>query len=908
MKINGLTADEALKALVSSRQGLSEAEAGRRLSETGPNEISGVAGTPLLARFLSQFTHFLALLLWVGAGCAFLSDYLHPGEGMSMLGAAIIGVILINAVFTFVQEYRAEKALEALKKLLPFTVLVLREGRERRIPSREVVPGDIVVLAEGDRVPADGRLIESAMLRVNNAALTGEAEPQLRNHALSQGELLESTNIVFAGTTVTSGSGRALIFATGMRSEFGRIAHLTSAVESGLSPLQKEIVSATRLVGGIAALVGIFFFVLGFLIGREFWQNFVFAIGITVALIPEGMLPTVTLALAMAGQRMAARKALIKNLASVETLGSVNVICTDKTGTLTQNRMAARKIWSGGGISDASARRQGEDDLLLHCALLCNNARYSEGEYLGDPTETALLRLAREQLGDRDAPRVFEIPFDPDRRRMTTINMLGGREYVFTKGAVEGVLDLCAGFRISGADRPMDSTVRKQTMDAYYSLMDMGLRVLAFAYKARHGSSEMRHESGAEHSSVLADDASPMTHHPSLEEDLVFLGLIGLEDPPRPEVPDAIRKCHEAGIRVIMITGDGSRTALAIAREIRLVRGEPVIVGATEFAQMSDSELRQRLSAPEVIFSRMTPKHKLRIVSILKEEGEYVAVTGDGVNDAPALKKADIGVAMGLTGTDVAKEASDMVLLDDNFATIVSAIEEGRTVYENIRKFITYIFASNIPEAVPYLASILLKIPLPLTIMQILAVDLGTDMLPALALGAEKPTRTVMQRPPRRRTEKLIDASVLVRSYLFLGPLEAVACMFGFFFVLSSAGWQWGRGLAPADPVYLQATTACLTAIVMTQVANVFACRSYRESIFAIGVFSNRLIFAGIAFELCLQLFIVYTPWGNRIFGTHPISAGVWLALAPFALLLLSAEEGRKLLLRRVARTGDGHA
>jgi sodium/potassium-transporting ATPase subunit alpha len=384
------------------------------------------------------------------------------------------------------------------------------------------------------------------------------------------------------------------------------------------------------------------------------------------------------------------------------------------------------------------------------------------------------------------------------------------------------------------------------------------------------------------------------------ESDLIFLGLMGLQDPPRPEVPEAIAKCHEAGVRIIMITGDASRTALAIARQIRLVRGTPVLVEGSTFSQIGDRELKEKLAQPEVLFTRMTPKHKMRVVSILKEEGEVVAVTGDGVNDAPALKRADIGIAMGITGTDVAKEAADMVLLDDNFATIVNAIEEGRTVYENIKKFITYIFASNIPEAVPYLSYILLRIPLPLTIMQILAVDLGTDMLPALALGAEKPTPGIMKQPPRKPAERLITFSLIARAYLFLGPLEAVACMFGFFWVLHGGGWAWGTEIAATNPLYLRATTACLTAIIVCQMANVFACRSMRESVFTIGWTTNRLIFLGVAVELLLQLFIVYHPWGNAVFGTASLPLTAWLVLIPFAFALLVAEELRKFAVRRM--------
>jgi sodium/potassium-transporting ATPase subunit alpha len=882
MKINSLTTEEVFRSLVTTEQGLSEEEAALRLREFGFNEISEVKKTHLMVRFLDQFTHFLAILLWIAAFLSFLSEYLHPGEGMLHLGLAIVAVIVINAAFTFIQEYRAEKALDALKKLLPFYVKVLRAGKEKDVQGREVVPGDVILLSEGDKVPADARLIETVGLKVNHAPLTGESEPLLRNTDPFPGELVESPNIAFAGTTVISGSGRAIVFATGMKTEFGRIAHLTSAVEAGLSPLQKEIVKATRVVAVIAGAVGLFFFVLGFVIGRTFWDNFIFAIGISVALIPEGMLPTVTLALAMGSQRMAKRKALIKTLTSVETLGSVTVICTDKTGTLTQNRMAVAKLWVNEELIELGAIMAGETSrLLLTTAALCNNARLVDSEYRGDPTETALLKAARESLGNISAKRVSEIPFDAERKMMTTIHAMDKGSTAFSKGATEKLLPLCSHIMMNGERKSLDDNFRDDVIHADHALMDMGLRVLAFAMKEIEG-----HEA----SGIRNDET---------EKDMTFLGLIGLHDPPRPEVPEAIRKCHDAGVRIIMITGDGSRTALAIAKQIELVQGTPLIIEGPAFNKMTDRELTEMLSAPEIIFARMTPKHKMRVVSLLKDNGAVVAVTGDGVNDAPALKKADIGISMGITGTDVAKEASDMVLLDDNFATIVNAVEEGRTVYENIKKFMTYIFASNIPEAVPYLAYILFKIPLPLTILQILAVDLGTDMLPALALGSEKPLPGIMKQPPRKLNERLLNFPLIARAYLFLGPLEAVACMFGFFWVLKTGGWAWGALLPASDLLYMQATTACLTAIIVTQIANVFACRSSRESLFSIDFFSNRLIFAGIAVELLLQLFIVYHPLGNKIFSTAPLSWHTWLVLVPFAALLLIAEEIRKLIAKK---------
>lgn len=885
LKIQNLATEDVFSALLTSPEGLSADEVARRLHEYGLNEIKEVRKKPLSLRFFSQFTHFLAVLLWLAALLCFLSEYLHPGEGMLTLALAITGVIFINALFTFIQEFRTEKALDALKKLLPFFVTVVREGREARIDAKEVVPGDIIRLSEGDKIPADARLIETIDLKVNNAPLTGESEPVSRSHWPSREELINSANIVFAGTTVISGSGKAVAFATGMTTEFGRIAHLTSAVDAGPSHLQKEILRLTRIIAAMACAVGLVFYSLGLLIGRSFWENFIFAIGITVALIPEGMLPTMTLSLAMGSQRMARRNALIKNLTSVETLGAVTVICTDKTGTLTENKMAVKKVWVNDSVIDSQDVTKEREHQLLTIAGLCNNARFLDGRYKGDPTEVALLQFASDIFGDvMKAERREEIPFDAERKRMTVVygdirfpSKKADDVVAYSKGALESILPLCSHLHIQGDTIPLTDELRKKITDSSHSLMDLGLRVLSFAYREIKGA-------------YSAD---------TVETGMTFVGLIGLEDPPRPEVPHAIKKCGQAGIRVIMITGDGSRTAVAIAREIGLIDGTPSVIEGSTLDQMNDRELRSKLTEREILFARMTPKHKMRVVSVLKEEGEIVAVTGDGVNDAPSLKKADIGIAMGVVGTDVAKEASDMVLLDDNFATIVNAVEEGRAIFENIKKFLIYIFASNLAEAVPYLAYILFSIPLPLTIIQILAVDLGTDMLPALALGAEKPTPDVMSRPPRKMKERLLNFRLMARAYLFLGPMEACACMFGFFYVLHRGGWIPGSMLATDHPLYLQATTACLTAIIIAQIGNVFACRSERESVLSIGVFTNKLILAGIILSIVLQVFIVYHPFGNKIFGTAPIGLDVWLVLIPFGACLLFAEEIRKAILRK---------
>ncbi len=581
-------------------------------------------------------------------------------------------------------------------------------------------------------------------------------------------------------------------------------------------------------------------------------------------MVPEGLLPTVTLTLAMGSQRMARRNALVKNLNAVEALGSVDLICTDKTGTLTQNQMTVKEFWS-------------PDDKAMACTVahLCNNVTVVGKAVKGDPTETALYHYAVAQ-GTATGERLGEIPFDADRKRMATLHRIDGKLFVLIKGAGETVLPLCSSLRKAGATTALDSSTSKELLDRLQGMASQGLRVIALAYREL--------------------DAAPGEEIP--ETELVFAGFMGLLDPPRPEVPQALKDCHSAGIRVIMITGDAGPTAAAIARDIGLITGEPVIIEGRDCVSMPDTQLREELKKENLLFVRMSPQNKMQVVSLLIEEGHRVAVTGDGVNDAPALKKAHVGIAMGLTGTSVAREAADIVLLDDNFASIVHAIEEGRAVFENIRNFMTYIFASNIPELIPYIGYILFGIPLPLTIMQILAVDLGTDMFPALALGAEKPSPEIMQRPPRPKGEHLLSRAMLFRAYLYLGPLEALAGMAAYFYVMYQGGWSLGQTLAPTSTLYLQATTACLAGIIVTQIANVFVCRSSSSSVFSLGFFSNRLVLAGITSEIALAIFVIYTPLGNSLFACAPVSMHVWLLLIPFALLLFGTDEARKAYIR----------
>lgn len=875
------TPDEALVALGSGREGLAYSVVQRRLAEFGPNCVEAVKRESGWLTLLREFIHFFAIVLWLAAGLAFLAEQFQPGQGMAQLGWAIICVILVNGGFSFWQTYRAEQALAALRLLLPQHVNVRRAGRTEQVDVAALVPGDVVLLAEGARVPADCRILESWGLRVNLSTLTGESLPKSRSaesETAAPFDPLAARSLLLAGTLIVAGECSAVVHATGMHTEFGRIAHLTQTVGEMESPLQQEIRRVSRLVAVLAVGLGVLFFIIGGFVGLPFWARFMFAIGIIVANVPEGLLPTVTLALALATQRMARRNALVRHLTAVETLGSATVILTDKTGTLTQNRMTVREAFVAGSHRLAAKRWPGGLDLRLRAvACFCHDLKFLDGQPSGDPMEVALWKFAGEipELGER----VGEIAFDTERRRMSVITRtVDGGGFLWCKGAPEVVLPLCQTWNEGEQARPLDDAARAMFHRAHEDMADRGLRVLALAWKPLAPNEE-------------ADESS-----------LELCGLVGLEDPPRPDVHEAVNRCHAAGLRVIMVTGDHPHTALALAREVDVVRtAHATVLSGESVRQMSPAELQLALDAPEVLFARVTAEQKMLIVQALQRKGEIVAVTGDGVNDAPALKTADIGIAMGLSGTDVAREAADIVLLDDHFATIVNAIEEGRAVFDNIRKFLTYILTSNIPELIPYLAYVLLRIPLPLTVIQILAVDLGTDMLPALALGAERPHPEVMNRPPRPRSERLLSPALLARAYLFLGPLEALGALACFFFVLHAAGWQYGAALAPLDPLYLQATTACLVAIVLAQMVNVFVCRHPSLPFWRFPLLENRLLLVGLAAELALLLFIVHTPLGNRLFGAAPLAAEVWLAALPFALLLGFAEEGRKWLVRRRA-------
>jgi calcium-translocating P-type ATPase len=889
MRIDRMSALDAVASLNTSTEGLGHAEVERRLKQFGRNEVEEVARTPMWLRFLREFASFFSLILWIAAGLAFFAEWSDPGQGMARVGYAIVVVIVVSGLFSFWQEHRVERTLAALRKLLPQQVQVLRDGSTTVVPAEGLVPGDIVYLQQGDNVPADCRLIEAYGARVNNAAVTGESAPKARDASSSAAEgLLDSKNVVLAGTSLVSGQAKAVVFATGMRTELGKIAHLTQTAAEELSPLRKEIAHLSRVTAILAVLIGLSFFAVGWVNGIPFWKAFIFAIGIIVAMVPEGLLPTLTLALVLATQRMAKRNVLIRYLPSVEALGSTTVICTDKTGTLTQNHMTVRRLYLGQAFhSPATLEQQPELAdryrpfflIARMCHDLKDTERLGKPALLGDPMEIALVEMALPFTRSASVnARVDVIPFDADRMRLTTVHSTPEGLVLYCKGAPESVLPLCRHVLVDGNVQPLDVAARARVEQAQDEMANQGLRVLAFA------------------SRKLAADFD----REGLEEGLVLAGLAGLEDPPRPEVPAAIRKCREAGIRVIMVTGDHPRTAAAIAREVGLVNSDhPTVITGEQLGRLSAIRLQAALDADDIIFARVVADQKMRIVDALKKKRQIVAVTGDGINDAPALKAAHIGIAMGIAGTDVAKEAADMVLLDDNFASIVNAVEEGRAVFQNIRKFLTYVLVHNVAELVPYLGFLLFRIPLALTPVQALSIDMGSDTLAALGLGVERPDAQVMRNPPRPQGERLLNWPLAFRAYLFLGPIEATAAMAAFFFVLKGGGWTYGQILATSDPLYLRATTACLSAIIVMQVVNVFMCRSATRSVLATGLRGNALIILGVLFEIAILLLINFAPWVNSLLGTSAIGEEVWVFIIPFAAGMLVLEELRKWLSRR---------
>jgi calcium-translocating P-type ATPase len=885
--------------LRTGRDGVSQSEAQRRLVQYGPNELHRRAGRRWPRELLRQFTHPLALLLWAAAALAWLAS-------ITPVAIAIVVVIVINAIFAFVQEMQAERSVEALAQYIPPLAKVIRDGRKQAVEARELVPGDLLVIEEGDRVSADARLVEGAV-EVDLSTLTGESMPAFRSAEFSDTKVsrLNARELVFSGTTCSEGEARALVFATGMHAELGRIAALSQQVKQEESPLERQVRHVAWLIALIAVVTGIAFVPIATLgAGLSLSDGVVFAVGLLVGNVPEGLLPVITLALAVGVRELVREGAVVKRLSSVETLGSTSVICTDKTGTLTENRMRATIAWTPVGTVDLIDPNYMQPPEGIRLGRLpesmaaCNNAEIDSTDHAsGDPTETAIL-VAAKQLGAdvdpqlRHSHRRAHFHFDPVLKLMSTVAERDGRLWIDTKGAPESVLPRCETvIAADGQAQRLTDQRRQEISQTVSSYADQGLRVLAFAQRS------------------ISPDGSVPTSREQAESQLCFLGLVAMIDPPRPEVSDAVARCHTAGVRIIVVTGDHGQTASAIARQIGITDDHPSVVTGDRLERMTEAELDELLlNEKQLIFARSSPEAKLRIADKLRAQSNVVAMTGDGVNDAPALRRADIGVAMGRSGTDVAREAATMVLTDDNFATIVTAIQAGRRVFDNIRKFILYIFAHATPEVTPFLVFALSggAIPLPLPVLQLLAFDVGTETLPALALGREPAEPGLMQRGPRKRSESVINAPMLLRAWLFLGLICAVLEMAGFFFLLLKSGWHPGDPTGPGAPlhhVYREATSITFLGVVAGQIGTAFAARTDRASLRSIGVFTNPLLLWGIAFELLLTAILIYVPLFQDLLGTASLGLDALLFVLPFPFIVWGADELRRYLLRRREKT-----
>lgn len=847
--------------------GLKSSEAARRLSQVGHNQLQTVSKASAWQIFAGQFLDFMVLVL---LGAAIISGLL--GERADAI--TIIAIVVLNAILGFIQEFRAEKSLEALKELSAPQASVLRDGLVQKIPAKLVVPGDILILESGDRIAADGRVVETVDLEVNEATLTGESlgVSKITESIRSAHPVLgDQKNMVFAGTVVTGGRGKALVTDTGMKTEIGKIAGMIGAVEDEETPLQKRLAQLGKWLVVICLWVCAAVATMGILRGEPPRQMFLSAVSLAVAAIPEGLPAIVTIALAIGVQKMIRRHAIIRKLPAVETLGCATVICSDKTGTLTQNKLSVTHIWTplnelmveGQGVSARPSNLPADIRQLLEIGVLCNNALLQEGanhegRILGDPTEGALL-VAAEAAGLHYADlikakvRVGELPFSSERKMMSVwVKAPDGKHYLMVKGAHDVILDRCHSIVSRDGTQPLTPTLRlkiKQQVDRWG---EDALRILAFAWRPADG-----------------DLAGSKTGDP--ETGLIFQGLMGMKDPPRPESRLAIAKSRRAGIKVKMITGDYPNTAAAIGRMIGLLRPNGRIISGSEIDRLSDKELVKIVDQVD-IFARVAPHHKLRVVRALKQKGEIVAMTGDGVNDAPAIKEADIGVAMGISGTDVSKEASAMVIADDNFATIVAAVEEGRVIYDNIRKFIRYLLSCNIGEILTMFGGILLGLPFPLLPIQILWINLVTDGLPAIALGMDPAEPGIMTRPPRP-----------VNEGIFGRGLGAKIAFQGFMIGLATLGVYL---LKLRNGNLVAARTAAFNALVFAQLLFVFRCRSEYRHIFQINLFENLYLVGAVAVSTIMQLAATYVPWMRKIFYTVPLSIRDWMIILAILLVI----------------------
>ncbi len=879
--------EEIFRGLGTGHDGLSSGEALRRLDEIGPNELRREALVSPIVLFLHQFKEFLIIILIIAAAVSIVL-------GETVDASVILIIVVLSTFLGFIQEFRASRALDALKRMAAPTTDVVRDGQEQDIPARDVVPGDIILLAVGDRAPADARVVEAYNLRIDESAFTGESEPvEKQTDPLPHGvPLAERTNMVYSGTTIIYGRGVAVVVATGMQSEYGKIAHLIQVADEEHTPLEERMEEIGRRLGlGALAVVAVVV-VAGLLRGEALFEMFLWGISLAVAAVPEALPAIVTGALTLGVQRMVRRNAIVRRLPAVETLGSVTVVCSDKTGTLTRNEMTVRRLWVGGqdievtGVGyapEGKLLREGQPigrdpDVasLARVAVLCNDAhllRDKEGRHyiLGDPTEGALLVMAAKAGFEPepvriDYPRVEEVPFSSVRKRMTTIHQTPTETgLVCMKGAPEVILQHCSCYIVEGKPVPLSPDVRERILTINENMAHQALRVLGFAYRE------------------LPTPYVEATEE-VVEKDLIFLGLSGMVDPPREEVKAAISKAQQAGVRTIMITGDHKLTAAAVARELGLLKDDIHALAGADLDRLNDEELSSVVDRVTV-YARTSPEHKLRLVSALRNKGEVAAMTGDGINDAPALRRADIGLAMGITGTDVTKEAADMVLADDNYATIVAAVEEGRVIYDNIRKFIRYLLATNSGEILTVFIAVLIGLPIPLLAIQILWINLVTDGLPALALGVEPAEPGVMRRPPRPRHESVF-ARGLWQHIIWVGILMAVGTL---------GIMIWGLMNYSLDAT----RTMVFFTLASFQMFHVLAIRSERESVFTIGLLSNIYLAGAVALTFALQLAVTYLPPLQATFSTEPLDMLQLVVCLVVTSSVFWAVEFEKLLLRR---------
>lgn len=819
-------------------RGLTSSEAQKGLEKYGPNEIMQKKKISPIKIFLAQFNDFM---VWVLIGATIISGFM--GDIADAVTISII--VVINAFLGFIQEFKTEKSLDALKSLAAPTCKVLRDGNIKIVNASEVTIGDVIILETGDRVPADGAIIECNNLMVDESLLTGESV------GVNKGLIGNSSNI-FMGTTVLKGKGSFRVTQVGMGTKMGEIADDLQNIEDEKSPLRERLDSLGKILVVLCIIVCVLVTVLGVLRGNDLGEMFLLGVSLAVAAIPEGLAAIVTVSLALGVSRMLKRKALVRKLPAVETLGCTSVICSDKTGTLTQNKMTVKEVFMNGKIYKIDDEKLPENNALMKSFVYCNDCNYNfskeniEEALYGDPTETALIKLyfndvnlLKNKVASID--RVFDIPFDSIRKMMSVIVKENGKEICYVKGAPERLINKCTHIYEDGTIKPLTHQKKTQILDSVENMSNRALRCIGGAYKENN---------------LTRDEKT-------LENNLIFLGIAGIIDPPRPEVKEAVKKCRLAGIRPVMITGDHKNTAYAIGKDLNIVTSKDQVITGEELEKINDEELKEKVKNIR-IFARVTPKHKLRIVRAFKQTGNIVAMTGDGVNDAPAIKEADIGIAMGISGTDVTKEASAMILMDDNFSTIVSAVEEGRTIYDNIRKFIRYLLSCNLGEVLTMFLASLLYLPTPMLPIQILFVNLATDGLPAIALGVDPADKDIMNQQPRDKKEGVF-ARGLTEKILVRGCLIGICTLLSFI-----GGMYYGMSLETCR-------TMALATLVMSQLFHVFECRSERHSIFEIKLFSNPYLVLAVLSSVIMLLSIIYVPFLRQIFHTTALGINNWL-------------------------------